>query len=61
MRATILFFYRDRYTDTALGQGKTETGMRIRSWSGLHVLDYLETETGKMPTLLCGPIEIPIT
>lgn len=62
MTVTVIYFYQEPYTGTAIGRGIASTGVGVKSWSGLHVLDYLKQETG-LPhaTLPCGAFDIPIS
>ena len=56
----VIYFYQDAWTGTALGRGIGSDGRLVRSWSGLHVLDYLGA--GARPDgarLPCGAIDIP--
>ena len=59
---TVLFYYQEPYTGTALGRGLGSDGRMVRSWSGLHVLDYLgDDESGTGASLPCGEAPIPIS
>lgn len=54
LTARLLYHSFDSETGTAEGTGIDSKGRRIRGWSGLAVLDYLEKTTGKVATLPCG-------
>ena len=62
MTVTVTTEYQDHYTGTAIGQGVANTGAVVKSWSGLHVADFLRRE-GNTPqaVLPCGPQDIPIS
>lgn len=58
----VFFFYQDPYTGTTLGRGIGTDGRIVRSWSGLHVLDYLDDGNSPDGALLpCGAAPIPIS
>jgi hypothetical protein len=62
MSVTVISDYQDHYTGTAIGQGVANTGAVVRSWSGLHVLDFLRREGGSAGAVLpCGVHEIPVS
>lgn len=56
---TVLYTYQEEQSGTAVGQGRSTDGRMVQAWSGLHVLDYLNRETGTpMGYLRCGPREM---
>lgn len=63
MEVTVLYTYQEPYTGTAIGYGQANTGENITAWSGLHVLEYFQRETGEeAPNLPCGgPNSIPVS
>lgn len=61
MAVRVFFTYQEHYTGTTIGRGLSNTGAFVKAWSGLHVLDYLEEETGKVNTLPCGPDDVLIS
>lgn len=58
----VFYYYQEPYTGTALGRGIGNDGRVVRSWSGLHVLDYLDDNDSPEGALLpCGERPIPIS
>lgn len=58
----VFFHYQEPYTGTTLGRGIGNDGRVVRSWSGLHVLDYLDDADGLGGAVLpCGEAPIPIS
>lgn len=59
MTVTVIYYYQDEYTGTALGKGLSSTGEAVESWSGGHVLSYFRKDG---PTddasLRCGSHDI---
>lgn len=60
MAVRVFFTYQERFTGTTIGRGLSNRGEMVKAWSGLHVLDYLEEETGKPNALPCGPDDVLI-
>lgn len=60
MQVTVYYTYQEEYTGTAIGRGRNNRGEWVKAWSGLHVLEYLERETGEV-ALPCGEASIPIS
>lgn len=42
MTASVIYYYQDAYTGTALGRGQTNRGEVVKIWSGTNVLQYLK-------------------
>ena len=62
MKVRVIYTYQEEYTGTAIGRGIANDGTFVKAWSGLHVFEYLQKETG-LPNgvLLCGSQSIPIS
>jgi hypothetical protein len=62
LKVTVLFTYQDSYTGTTTGEGVASTGVAVKTWSGLHVPEFLrsQSKTGEA-ALPCGAVEIPIS
>lgn len=54
LRAQVIYHTLHNDTGTVEGTGIDSRGRRIKAWSGLAVLEFLERETGKVDTLPCG-------
>jgi hypothetical protein len=62
MTLTVTTEYQDHYTGTTIGQGVANTGVAVKSWSGLHVADFLRRERDRPQAVLpCGRQEIPVS
>ncbi len=62
MTVTVTTEYQDHYTGTTIGQGVANTGVAVKSWSGLHVAEFLRRESNTPQAVLpCGRQEIPIS
>ena len=62
MTVTVTTEYQDHYTGTTIGQGVANTGVAVKSWSGLHVADFLRRESNTPQAVLpCGPQDIPVS
>lgn len=62
MESTVLYFFQDEHSGTAIGRGRTTHGDMLTMWSGNHVLQYLRAENGTPhATLPCGTQDIPIS
>ena len=58
---TVLYAFQDRSTGTALGNGITNRGDRVKAWSGLHVLECISRNTvSPEAQVLCGDTAVPI-
>ena len=62
LSVTVIYFYQDEYTGTAIGQGISNREDAVQSWSGEHVLDYFR---GGVPSaeavMKCGSFDIPMS
>ncbi len=58
---TVLYTYQDHWTGTTTGLGSLSNGSRIEAWSGLNVLDYLDSQTGRARTLPCAAGDLLIS
>jgi hypothetical protein len=62
MNVTLLAVYQDYYSGTAIWTGISADSVQVRAWSGLHVIDFLRSQSGSSEALLpCGGQEIPIS
>ncbi|MDR7125813.1 hypothetical protein [Pseudotabrizicola sp. 4114] len=62
MSATVIYFYQDEYTGTALGKGISNREEVVQSWSGLHVLDYFRDGNPSAEAVMkCGSHDIPVS
>ncbi|MEM8872200.1 MAG: hypothetical protein AAGE38_17495 [Pseudomonadota bacterium] len=63
LEVTVLYTYQEPFTGTAIGSGTANTGERVTAWSGLHVREYFQRESGnRNPRLPCGgSTDIPIS
>ena len=62
MKVSLLAIYQDYWSGTAIWTGISEGGVAVRAWSGLHVEDFLRSQSGSSETVLpCGAYEIPIS
>jgi len=62
MTVTVIYFYQDSYTGTAIGRGNASDGTLVESWSGEHVLDYFRDGSPDAEAVLkCGDYGIPMS
>ena len=62
MTASVIYYYEDSYSGTAIGRGYSSDGQLIESWSGEHVLDYFRDGSPDAEAILkCGDYGIPIS
>jgi hypothetical protein len=62
MSVTVLYFYQDEYSGTALGRGITNGEEVVQSWSGDHVIQYFKDGSPtKEAVLKCGSYDIPLS
>ena len=62
MNVTLLARYQDYYSGTAIWTGISGAGVPVHAGSGLHVTDFLRSQSGSTEALLpCGGQEIPIS
>lgn len=56
---TVIFYYQDSLTGTTTGRGLTSDMGRVTGWSGHHLRDYFDAETGEIDaTPFCGDVPI---
>lgn len=58
---TVIYTYQDHWTGTTTGQGGFTNGIGIEAWSGENVLDYLDSQTGKVLALPCSSGDLLIS
>lgn len=62
MTVTVLYFYQDSYTGTAIGRGLSNRDDQIEAWSGKNVLDYFRDGSPDAKAIMkCGDYGIPIS
>ncbi len=62
MSVTVLYYYQDEYTGTALGKGVTNRDQPVQSWSGDHVIDYFRDGSPTDDAVMkCGAFDIPLS
>ena len=62
MTAVVYYFLQDGYTGTGIGQGTTNTGDEIKSWTGENVIEFLKRNSATSEALLqCGDASILIS
>ena len=62
MSVSVIYYYQDEYTGTALGRGITNGEDVVQSWSGDHVIQYFrDGSPTKEAVLKCGSHDIPIS